>query len=123
MAQEFYVLAVLQRQNRRPFLNHPDGMILTVTKAAAAINRIEVNTFFFPDMLPCGQIRFDNADTLDPEYQGMRVISQNRERISCRKRSTRNCSKNAKQFFLPEITKRTHCLKVLSFSSHSYRFS
>ena len=79
MAQEFYVLEVLQRQNRRPLLNHPDGMILTVTKAAAAINRIEVNTFF-PDMLPCGEIRYDNADTLDPEYQGMRVIiTQNRE--------------------------------------------
>ena len=70
-------------------------MILTVTKAAAAtINRIEVNNFF-PDMLPCGEIRFDNADTLDPVYQGMRVIITQIERI-CRKRSTSNCSNNAK---------------------------
>ena len=61
--------------------NHPDGMILTVRKAGTAtINRIAVNNLF-PNMQPCREVRFDNADTLQPIYRGMRVIkTQNRDK-------------------------------------------
>ena len=61
--------------------NHPDGTILTVSKAGAAkINRTAVNNLF-PDMHPCGEIRFDNSDTLQPIYQDMKVIiTQNRDK-------------------------------------------
>ena len=56
-------------------------MILTVTRAAAAtINRIAVNNLF-PDVLPCGHIKYDGTDTLQPIHQGMRVIiTQNRDK-------------------------------------------
>ena len=53
---------------------HPDRMILTASKAAAAtINRIAVNNLF-PDMYPCGEVCFENAETLQPIYPGTRVI-------------------------------------------------
>ena len=52
------LLAILQ--------NHPDGMILTVSKAATAtINRIAVQNLFL-DTNPCGQVVFDNDDGLQP---------------------------------------------------------
>ena len=54
--------------------NHPDGMILTVSKAAAATrNRIAVNNLF-PDMQPCGELYFEIGDSLQPIYQDMKVI-------------------------------------------------
>ena len=61
--------------------DHPDGMILTVSKAAAAtINRIPVNNLF-PDMHPCGEVYFDNGDSLQPIYRDMKVIiTQNRDK-------------------------------------------
>lgn len=53
---------------------HPDRMILIASKAAAAtINRIAVNNLF-PDMYPCGEVCFENAETLQPIYPGTRVI-------------------------------------------------
>lgn len=52
----------------------PDGMILTISKnAAAVINRIAVNNFF-SDMQPCGEVSFDNGESLQPIYHGMKVI-------------------------------------------------
>ena len=56
-------------------------MILTVSKAAAAtINRIAVNNLF-PDMHPCGEVYFDNGDSLQPIYRDMKVIiTQNRDK-------------------------------------------
>ena len=61
--------------------NHPDGMILTVSKSAAAtVNRIAVNNLFV-DMHPCGEVRFDNEDSLQPVYRDMKVvITQNRDK-------------------------------------------
>ena len=61
--------------------DHPDGMILTVTRAAAAtINRIAVNNLF-PDIDPCGYVKYDGADKFQPIYKGMRVIiTQNRDK-------------------------------------------
>ena len=61
--------------------NHPDGMILTVTKAATAtINRLAVQNLF-PDSDPCGQVIFDNDDGCQPLYKGMKVIiTQNRDK-------------------------------------------
>lgn len=61
--------------------NHPDGMILTVSKAATAtINRIAVQNLFL-DTDPCGQVVFDNDDGLQPLYKGMKVIiTQNRDK-------------------------------------------
>lgn len=72
----------LEAESLSVLQNHPDGMILTVTKAVAAtISRITVNNHFFPDMQPCRDVRFDNADTLDPIYQRTRVIlTQNRNK-------------------------------------------
>ncbi|XP_067026465.1 ATP-dependent DNA helicase PIF1-like [Acropora muricata] len=70
---EAELLSVLQ--------DHPDGMILTVTRAAAAtINRIAVNNLF-PDVDPCGYVKYDGTDKLQPIYKGMKVIiTQNRDK-------------------------------------------
>ena len=61
--------------------DHPDGMILTVSKTAAAtINRIAINNLFL-DMHPCGEVQFDNGDGLQPIYRDMKVIiTQNRDK-------------------------------------------
>ena len=61
--------------------NHPDGMILTVSKAATAIiNRIAVQNLF-PETDLCGQVVFDNDDGCQPLYKGMKVIiTQNRDK-------------------------------------------
>ena len=61
--------------------NDPDGMILTVSKAATAtINRIAVQNLFL-DTDPCGQVVFDNDDGLQPLYKGLKVIiTQNRNK-------------------------------------------
>lgn len=49
-------------------------MILTATKAAAAtINRIAVHNLF-PGVHPCGEIKYDGTDTLQPLYHGTKVI-------------------------------------------------
>ena len=70
---EAEVLSVLQ--------DHPDGMILTVTRAkATTINRIAVNNLF-PDVDPCGYVKYDGTDKFQPIYKGMRVIvTQNRDK-------------------------------------------
>ena len=70
---EAVLLSVLQ--------DHPDGMILTVTRAAAAtINRVAVNNLF-PDLVPCGYIKYDGTNNVQPIYQGMKVIiTQNRDK-------------------------------------------
>lgn len=55
---EAELLSVLQ--------DHPDGMILKVTRAAAAtINRIAVNNLF-PDVDPCGHVKYDGTDKFQP---------------------------------------------------------
>ena len=61
--------------------NHPDGMILTVSKTATATaNRIAVNNLFV-DMHPCGEIQFDNEHSLQPIHRDMKVmITQNRDK-------------------------------------------
>ena len=70
---EAELLSVLQ--------DHPDGMILTVTRAAAAtINRVAVNNLF-PDLVPCGYVKYDGTNNVQPTYQGMKVIiTQNRDK-------------------------------------------
>ena len=70
---EAELLSVLQ--------DHPDGMILTVTRAAAAtINRVAVNNLF-PDLVPCGYVKYDGTNNVQPIYQGMKVIiTQNRDK-------------------------------------------
>ena len=70
---EAELLSVLQ--------DHPDGMILTVSKTATAtVNRIAVNNLFL-DMHPCGEVHFDNEDSLQPIYRDMKVmITQNRDK-------------------------------------------
>ena len=70
---EAELLSVLQ--------DHPDGMMLTVTRAAATtINRIAVNNLF-PDVDPCGYVKYDGTDKFQPIYKGMRVIiTQNRDK-------------------------------------------
>ena len=61
--------------------DHPDGMILTVTRAAAAtINRVAVNNLF-PDLVPCGYVKYDGTNNVQRIYQGMKVIiTQNRDK-------------------------------------------
>ena len=60
---------------------HPDGMILTVSKAATpTISKIGVNNLFC-ELDPCSQVSFDSKDGLQPVYRDMRVIiTQNRDK-------------------------------------------
>lgn len=64
----------------RVLQTHPDGMILTVSRSAAAIINAIAVTNLFSDMHLFGEVHFDNGQTLQPTYVGIRIIiTQNRD--------------------------------------------
>ena len=108
---EAELLSVLQ--------DHPDGMILKVTRAAAAtINRIAVNNLF-PDVDPCGYVKYDGTDKFQPIYKGMKVIiTQNRDKELhiVNGQTDSDCTHYAKCNSFSKTSKRPHSSRLSSYS-------